>query len=472
MALAATSTACPSWPAGCTARSALVAAVVADAARPSARVAYVMTDGAALPLALSRPRGRPARAGAARRDRHRRPGLRRRPRGGQRAVGARPSRSRARGRRRGHRGRWARAWSAPGRPSARRALEVAPIVDAAAALGGQPIVAARTSEADPRPRHQGVSHHTTAALRLAARAGDRRSRGRARPAFAVPPPHHVRHGRGARRGRRPGPGRDRRAVDGPGTGRRPAVLRHHRGGRGARRPISPGAGYGAARDLPGAGSRRTRSRRAPDDPAAPTRSRWRTTARVAAASRDAAQAGRPGGAGVDPRHRRRPGRRPAHPDVPLPGLRHPVAVDGEHAQRSATGCSSTSWRTSCTTSTAATSSCSSDRPASPTPTSRTSSSGSSACRARPWSSRTARCSSTASGSTSPTSDQQCTDPPQNERRPRRRRHDHRAATGCSSSWATTAAAASTAATSAPSPSSSVVGRAFVIMWPIGHWGWL
>jgi hypothetical protein len=70
------------------------------------------------------------------------------------------------------------------------ALEVAPIVDAAAAFGGQPIVAARTSEADPRPRHQGLSHHTTAALRLAARAAIvGHAAGTA--AFAVPRPHHV-----------------------------------------------------------------------------------------------------------------------------------------------------------------------------------------------------------------------------------------------------------------------------------------
>lgn len=47
------------------------------------------------------------------------------------------------------------------------AVEVAGIVDAAAALGGAPIVAVRYSDADPRERHRGVSHHTTTALRLA-----------------------------------------------------------------------------------------------------------------------------------------------------------------------------------------------------------------------------------------------------------------------------------------------------------------
>jgi hypothetical protein len=46
-------------------------------------------------------------------------------------------------------------------------LEVSGIVDAAAALGARPIAAVRYSEADPRPRHRHVSHHTTIALSLA-----------------------------------------------------------------------------------------------------------------------------------------------------------------------------------------------------------------------------------------------------------------------------------------------------------------
>ena len=48
-------------------------------------------------------------------------------------------------------------------------MEVGPILDAAAALGGVPIAAIRVSFADPRPRHFGVSHHTATALRLACR---------------------------------------------------------------------------------------------------------------------------------------------------------------------------------------------------------------------------------------------------------------------------------------------------------------
>jgi hypothetical protein len=48
-------------------------------------------------------------------------------------------------------------------------MEVGPILDAAGALGGVPIAAIRASFADPRERHLGVSHHTITALRLACR---------------------------------------------------------------------------------------------------------------------------------------------------------------------------------------------------------------------------------------------------------------------------------------------------------------
>lgn len=44
------------------------------------------------------------------------------------------------------------------------ALEVAPTLDAAAWLGGQPIACVRVSDADQRARHSGVSHHTLTAL--------------------------------------------------------------------------------------------------------------------------------------------------------------------------------------------------------------------------------------------------------------------------------------------------------------------
>lgn len=44
------------------------------------------------------------------------------------------------------------------------ALEVAPVLDAAAWLHGTPIACLRCSAADPRPRHQQVSHHSLTAL--------------------------------------------------------------------------------------------------------------------------------------------------------------------------------------------------------------------------------------------------------------------------------------------------------------------
>jgi hypothetical protein len=46
------------------------------------------------------------------------------------------------------------------------AVSVAEAANAATALGGSPIVAARYSEADPRDRHRGLSHHTRAIIEL------------------------------------------------------------------------------------------------------------------------------------------------------------------------------------------------------------------------------------------------------------------------------------------------------------------
>ena len=48
-------------------------------------------------------------------------------------------------------------------------LEVASVIDTAALLGGRPVVAVRFSGADPRHRHRGVSDHTAASLWAAAR---------------------------------------------------------------------------------------------------------------------------------------------------------------------------------------------------------------------------------------------------------------------------------------------------------------
>jgi len=48
-------------------------------------------------------------------------------------------------------------------------MEVGPILDAVVALGGEAIAALRVSFADPRPRHVGLSHHSATALRVASR---------------------------------------------------------------------------------------------------------------------------------------------------------------------------------------------------------------------------------------------------------------------------------------------------------------
>ena len=56
-------------------------------------------------------------------------------------------------------------------------LEVAVVIDAATRLGGRPIVAVRFSGVDARPRHRGRSHHTTTALEVASH-----------PALAPAPP--------------------------------------------------------------------------------------------------------------------------------------------------------------------------------------------------------------------------------------------------------------------------------------------
>ncbi|HEX2045825.1 MAG TPA: DUF3866 family protein, partial [Gaiellaceae bacterium] len=46
-------------------------------------------------------------------------------------------------------------------------VAAAEAANAAAALGGVPVLAPRVSTADARERHRGLSHHTRAALRLA-----------------------------------------------------------------------------------------------------------------------------------------------------------------------------------------------------------------------------------------------------------------------------------------------------------------
>lgn len=132
--------------------------------RPDARVVYVMTDGAALPLALSDLVVAMRRGGLV-----------------QATVTA------------GHAfGGDVEAVSVPsalalavhaldadlvivamgpgvvgtGAPLGTTAVEAAAVLDAASALGGDPICCVRASEADARARHRGISHHASTVLDL------------------------------------------------------------------------------------------------------------------------------------------------------------------------------------------------------------------------------------------------------------------------------------------------------------------
>jgi hypothetical protein len=49
-------------------------------------------------------------------------------------------------------------------------IEVGPVLDAVSAMNGAPIAALRVSFADPRPRHRGVSHHSVTSLTVATRS--------------------------------------------------------------------------------------------------------------------------------------------------------------------------------------------------------------------------------------------------------------------------------------------------------------
>ncbi|MFP5326873.1 MAG: DUF3866 family protein [Acidimicrobiia bacterium] len=141
----------------------VVAAVFATLA-PGRRLVYVMTDGAALPIALSdlvhdlRERGllhATVTAGHAF--------------GGDHEAVSLPSALLV--------ARWAGADAivcgmgpgvvGTGTRLGTTAVEVANIVDATVALGGRSVLVARASDADGRERHQGVSHHTRTALDLA-----------------------------------------------------------------------------------------------------------------------------------------------------------------------------------------------------------------------------------------------------------------------------------------------------------------
>ena len=144
-----------------------VAAAVKEA-RPDARVAYVMTDGAALPMALSDLVASMCDAGLV--DATITAGQ---AFGGRHEAVNVPSALVAA--RRVERADVAIVGMGPGVVgTATRlgfsALEAAAILDAADRLGGRPVATVRFSLADERLRHQGVSHHTTTALRHAPRS--------------------------------------------------------------------------------------------------------------------------------------------------------------------------------------------------------------------------------------------------------------------------------------------------------------
>ena len=137
-----------------------VAAAFADAA-PGRRLSYLMTDSAALPLALSDLVARLVDEGLVAETITCGQAF-----GGQReAVNLHAALALATG-------DAVVVAPGPGVVGTGSALgfsgtEVAVVVDAAAALGGRPIVAVRYSDVDARPRHRGRSHHTTTALELA-----------------------------------------------------------------------------------------------------------------------------------------------------------------------------------------------------------------------------------------------------------------------------------------------------------------
>lgn len=141
-----------------------VAAGVA-AACPGARVAYVMTDGGALPAALSRLLRRLRACGLVRTVitcGH--------AYGGDlEAVHLASALAAARRVARAHVVVVAMGPGSVGTGTGlgTTAVEAASALDAAAALGGTPVFALRAGDGDARPRHRGLSHHALTALRLA-----------------------------------------------------------------------------------------------------------------------------------------------------------------------------------------------------------------------------------------------------------------------------------------------------------------
>jgi len=145
----------------CSLHSQLAAVAVAFADRaPTARLAYVMTDGGALPLALSdlvaelmsrKLLATTITAGQAF--------------GGQQeAVGVADALALASTLADAVVVAMGPGGVGTGTRLGATALEVAPILWTAQQLGGRPVAALRASVADPRPRHRGLSHHWKTAL--------------------------------------------------------------------------------------------------------------------------------------------------------------------------------------------------------------------------------------------------------------------------------------------------------------------
>jgi hypothetical protein len=132
--------------------------------RPDGRVVYVMTDGAALPLALSDLVVAMRRAGVVHATVTAGHAF-----GGDREAVSVPSALAIAARLEG--ADLVIAGMGPGVVGTDSALgttavEAATVLDASAALGGRPILCVRASEADARPRHRGASHHVDTVLRL------------------------------------------------------------------------------------------------------------------------------------------------------------------------------------------------------------------------------------------------------------------------------------------------------------------
>ncbi len=149
--------------------------------RPDARVAYVMTDGGALPAAFSRTRRRAAGRRLADGVRHRR--------ARRSAATSRRSPCTRRCSRRGYvvRADVAVVAQGPGNLGTGTrwgfsGVAAGEALNAAAVLRGRPVAALRVSGADARERHRGVSHHSLHRLRPGRPGCPRTSSSRSCPA--------------------------------------------------------------------------------------------------------------------------------------------------------------------------------------------------------------------------------------------------------------------------------------------------